>query len=327
MKNGVDVIVQGRLALNCFSGYSDFLVKIEGRSQLGEFHYEIWDTKLASQVKPTFIIQLCCYSEMIEAIQGRLPEYMTLAYSKGTQERFKTINYYYYYRSLKSAFIETQRSFQSTQIPDPAESTNWGDWSGYAEQLFVSKDHLFQVATITKSQIKKLNQADILTMNQLALTEQESIDGINSTTLQRLKAQASIQIQSQQLQADQPNTPPCFKILKPSDNERAGLALLPPHSALDVFFDIEGYPLDNGGLEYLWGATFYTADGTREFIDFWAHNRQQEKKPSKSLFNGSIAAGNKTLPCIFITMQTMKLLPAENSWADLAYVNMKSINY
>ena len=60
----------------------------------------------------------------------------------------------------------------------------------------VEKDHLFQVATITKGQIKKLNQAGINTMHELATTDIEYVPDINTIVLEKLKAQAKIQRQS-----------------------------------------------------------------------------------------------------------------------------------
>ena len=58
-------------------------------------------------------------------------------------------------------------------------------------------------------------------------------------------------------------------------SERA--SLLPPHDPADIFFDIEGFPLIDNGLEYLWGVTYLKDTGERDFIDFWAHDHEQEK--------------------------------------------------
>ena len=272
MKNGVDVIAQARLENNQFLGFADFLIKVAGSSKLGDYHYEVWDTKLASKVKPTFAIQLCCYSEMLEAIQGVFPQNITVLLGTNEKVSLRTSEYFYYYLELKKSFLSTHIQFNSNNMPDPAESKSWGNWSAFAKQLLIEKDHLLQVANILRGQIKKLNQADIRTMKQLADTNMENIKGINPLVFQRLKAQASIQIES----AGQ--STPKFKIIKPDDGERSGLALLPPQSQLDVFFDIEGDPFDEGGLEYLWGNTYLNDQGERSFKDFWAHNRDQEKK-------------------------------------------------
>ncbi len=276
MNNGVDVIVQARLELDPFGGYADFLVKVQNSkgspsSRLGDYHYEVWDTKLANKLKPTFIVQLCCYIEMLQSIQGCKPEFFTVALGNGQKERLRTSDYYYYYQTLKSSFLHDQNSFDPGHRPDPFDSRSWGDWSGFAEQLLLDKDHLFQVATITRGQIKKLNQAGISTMQQLADTALEHVSGINPAVLKKLKSQASIQKAS--IGCDIPK----FEIIIPQPDEKSGLSLLPPYSPLDVFFDIEGYPLDEGGLEYLWGCTYFNEKGERDFIDFWGHNCEQEK--------------------------------------------------
>jgi len=69
MQSGADIIYQAVLSAMPFKGYADFLVKVDGESRLGPFHYEVWDTKLAKTVKPYFIVQLCCYADMLEILQ------------------------------------------------------------------------------------------------------------------------------------------------------------------------------------------------------------------------------------------------------------------
>lgn len=287
MKQGAEVIVQGRLELSEFAGYADFLVKVEHKSDqplsnLGDWHYEVWDTKLASHVKPTFIIQLCCYAQMLEAIQGCLPQNITVALGNGEKQILKTHDFYYYYLSLKNTFLVEHSRFHPDQKPDPADSKSWGNWSNHAEQILLDKDHLFQVANITKAQIKKLNKIGIHTMQQLAELPLLSVHGIHSTSLAKIKDQAAIQIKThlKTKNSDEPNgnAIPEFEILPHTEDEKKGLAVLPPHSALDVFFDIEGFPLDEGGLEYLWGNSYFDEQGDRQFKDFWAHNPEQEKQ-------------------------------------------------
>ncbi len=287
MKVGIEVIVQARLKLDQFAGFADFLVKVihdsdQTPSKLGNWHYEVWDTKLASHVKPTFIIQLCCYAQMLESIQGCLPKSITVALGNGNMEVLKTYDFYHYYLSLKARFLDEHAKFHLDHSPDPADSGSWSNWSRHAEQLLLDKDHLFQVASITKGQIKKLNQAGIHTMEQLAESPVLLVSSIHSTVFAKLKSQAAIQIKSkmksQKLDGSIESGRPEFEILQHLKAERKGLSLLPPHSPMDVFFDIEGFPLDEGGLEYLWGNTYFDEQGNRQFKDFWAHNREQEKQ-------------------------------------------------
>lgn len=271
MQAGVDVIVQARLENAPFAGFADFLIKTDGASDLGNYHYEVWDTKLSSSLKSSFVIQLCCYAQMLEAIQGVRPANISVALGNGKLEVLRTADYYYYYQAIKQSFVDDQAHFSPSSMPDPADSKNWGSWSSYAESILLEREHLFQVATITRSQIKKLNAAGIDCVQQLIDSSEECVRGFTPTVFQRLKAQAAIQ------QASQGKSAPLFKVL-PNTGDKQGLALLPPHSAQDVFFDIEGFPLDEGGLEYLWGNTYFDEQGNRQFKDFWAHNAEQEKQ-------------------------------------------------
>lgn len=157
-------------------------------------------------------------------------------------------------------------------MPDPSDFKNWGDWSTFAEQLLKEKDHLFQVANITRCQIKKLNKQGILTMQNLIDTNLEYVPKLNPIIFQKLKKQATIQ------RLSQGQNKPLYEVIIPPEKEKKGLALLPPSSPLDVFFDIEGFPLHEDGLEYLWGSTYFNESGKRDFKDFWAHDRKEERQ-------------------------------------------------
>ena len=165
-------------------------------------------------------------------------------------------------------------------MPDPADSADFGVWSDYANQLLIERDHLSQIANISRSQIKKLEQAGVKTCAQLIALSDHRIAGLNPAIVAALKAQADIQRQSNG------QIPPLYKILTPKN---AGLALLPPASPLDVFFDIEGFPLVDGGLEYLWGNTYFDEHGQRQFKDFWAHTAEQEKCAFKEFIEWAYA--------------------------------------
>jgi predicted RecB family nuclease len=271
LQEGKEVIYQAALKLAPLLGRADFLVKVPGSSLLGDFHYEVWDTKLASTVTPCFIIQLCCYVEMLAAIQGRRPEHIVVVLGNGEQKRFRTSDYFYYYQLLKQRFLQVHYQFSKDNCPDPSESASWGRWSKQAEQLLKESDHLAQIATITKTQIKKLHKAGIFSMQALAETTISSIKGMNPFVFLRLKAQAAIQKESIG------HDIPLYKILPHEPGKKKGLALLPPSSPFDIFFDIEGYPLEEGGLEYLWGISYFDESGLRQYKDFWAHNQEEEK--------------------------------------------------
>ncbi len=272
IRSGPDVIAQAYLELDNFGGLADFLIKVPGGSNLGDYHYEVWDTKLSKKMKPYFAIQLCCYAEMLEQEQGIRPVNVTIVLGNKKKETLQVKNYFAYYQSLKAAFLLHQEAWSPNFKPDPADSVSFGRWTKYAEGILSKRRHLSLVANITRTQIKRLESASINTIDALAKTDLKHVPKLNTDIFERLKSQAKIQISSEH--QDRPD----FKIL-PQNNERAlGLSLLPPQSSNDIFFDIEGFPLIDGGLEYLWGATYFDDDGKRQFRDFWAHNEEEEKQ-------------------------------------------------
>jgi hypothetical protein len=69
-----------------------------------------------------------------------------------------------------------------------------------------------------------------------------------------------------------------FDLLPVNPIDPKGLAMLPPHDDADLFFDLEGNPLEEGGLEYLWGCSYFDEQGERQFWERWAHDHEQEKQ-------------------------------------------------
>ncbi len=275
LHDGADVVAQAYLTQPPFAGYADFLVKVPGRSALGDYHYEVWDAKLAQSARAAFYMQLACYADMLFDIQQRHAEYLTVAVGSGELDRVPSRQCQHYYSVLKHSFLQFQQNFDPQAPIDPAQSANWLNWSAEAERQLRQRDHLFQVATITRGQIKHLEAAKIGTMQALAESSEASVSGIGPPVFRRLQQQARLQIQSR----GQPI--PAYQVL-PVPNDQAGqavgLAMLPPHSPMDIFFDIEGNPLAEGGLEYLWGASYFASDGSRQFKDFWGHTAEQEKQ-------------------------------------------------
>lgn len=58
MKVGAPTIFQAAFLQNQWSGFADFLIRVEKPSDLGQWSYEPVDTKLARSVKPAHIVQL-----------------------------------------------------------------------------------------------------------------------------------------------------------------------------------------------------------------------------------------------------------------------------
>ena len=150
MQKGVDVIAQAHLEKDKFGGIADFLIKVQGQSKIGDYHYEIWDTKLSKKMKPYFAIQLSCYAEMLENIQGLLPKKVVIILGDNKINNLKLKDYFGYYKSLKLNFINFHNNWTIDCKPDPFESSSHGRWSEYAQKILEKKRHLSLIANITK---------------------------------------------------------------------------------------------------------------------------------------------------------------------------------
>jgi uncharacterized protein len=271
MRSGQDVIYQGELRREEFAGFPDFLVRVDGHSALGAWHYEVWDTKLARHPKPYFLIQLCCYADMLEAVQERRPREVQVVLGTKELRRFRTDDFFYFYRALKSAFLELQRNFDPEQPPDIPGLKDLGRWTSHAARILEERDDLSVVANIRGSQIRRLKTAGIWTAAQLAASDGIRVPRVNAATLDRLRRQARLQIASRGAER------PRYELLTPDGSRpNLGLAALPPASPSDIFFDMEGFPLLEEGLEYLFGVV-HLEEGRPVFRDWWAHNHREEK--------------------------------------------------
>ncbi len=277
------VIYQAKLESRNFYGYADFIILDEATDR-----YQIWDTKLARSPKPHYAIQLCCYSELFSEMTGEpIPERFGLilgADALGISERveFRTEDFIHYYRHLKKGFLEMQGAFEGNfdDRPFPDPRADHGRWQTHADKYLDERDHLVRVAGISAGQIKKLNEAGIDTLTALAETRVETISKMPATTLGKLIHQARLQKETRELRQADKNATARFEILPTvDDNARSvGLGALPEQNPGDVYFDMEGFPLVPGGLEYLFGnTTIDIQNGDYNFTDFWAHDRQSEK--------------------------------------------------
>jgi predicted RecB family nuclease len=267
INEGRQIIFQARLEGTGMAGNADFL-RLEDKKKST---YTIIDTKLSRHVKPYFMIQLCCYADMLEEMTGQRPETIGIVLGNGEECCFRTNDVFYYYERTKSAFFAFMDNFSPDTPPQPDPSADHGAWSSHAEQILEDMDHLSRVANISKKQILKLNAVGIDTMEKLSTSKTLHIKGINDDVFTRLKEQSSLQVSSANQEC------PNYKVLQPPpDNHSLGLAALPPESSMDVFFDMEGYPLGDDLLEYLFGVV-YIENGKPEFRDWWAHNEPEEK--------------------------------------------------
>ena len=282
MGEGAEVIYQATLFDGGWLGYADFLLRVPGASDLGEYHYEVADTKLARRVKGGAILQMCLYSHLLAQLQGRMPEKMTVALggSGHRVEAHRLEDYLAYFRSVKGRFeaavaAGTPIVYPLTVTPEPVDHCGVCRWSERCALLRRNADHLSLVAGIRTEQISRLTESGISTSTALATLADPlpAIPKVSEIALTALHQQADLQHRSINLAR------PLHEFL-PIETGR-GLVGLPPPRPADLFFDMEGDPFaEQDGLEYLfgvWDPAVLTEAGQPTFRDWWGHSRAEEK--------------------------------------------------
>ncbi|HEX6812230.1 MAG TPA: TM0106 family RecB-like putative nuclease [Planctomycetota bacterium] len=93
LRDGVPWIHQAVLQVEDRLGLPDLLRRVPGASALGDHHYEVIDVKTSGRSRGDQILQVVFYSELIAAVQGRLPEHGSLVLKDGREERFLIADY------------------------------------------------------------------------------------------------------------------------------------------------------------------------------------------------------------------------------------------
>ncbi len=274
MRRGADIVYQGRLQDDGrWSGYPDFLLRVDEPSALGGWSYEVLDAKLARVAKGEALLQLLLYSDLLAQVQGTGPERMHLALggNDGPQEAsFRVVEYSAYYRAVRRRF-EAHAAEPPDTYPEPVDHCALCDWKQGCADRRRADDHLSLAAGITRSQRRKLVDRGVTTMADLGaldLTAFPPLDGVSHDALVRIREQARIQDQGRR------EGRRIHELITPVREDK-GLAALPEPSPGDLFFDLEGDAFAmNGGLEYLFGA----ADRRGGYDGCWALDQPAEKR-------------------------------------------------
>lgn len=271
MRSGAEVIYQGALLDGGWRGYADFLERVPTPSPaFGDYSYEVMDTKLARTARPRFLVQLCLYSELLERVQGRPPEWMHVVSGSGERHSFRVDEFSAFYRRLRCRYeVRLAEEFGAT-YPQPVAHCELCGYSDHCEASWEADDHLSLVAGIGRAQVVRLTEAGIATCADLAVaTPSGRPRRIGAGAFERMREQARLQVHERSTGEQ------VYELLVP-EPER-GFARLPELREGDLFFDMEGDPFYEGeGLEYLFGVTRID-DGTSVFRAFWAHDRREEK--------------------------------------------------
>ena len=273
MHSGVDVICQATLEHGVWSGRVDFLRKVDAPSDLGNWSYEPFDTKLARETKAGTILQLCVYAHLLEKLQGARPVLMHVV-PPGTG--FEPVSYRVddfgaYFRLLERS-IDAFVTQPDETYPELVSHCDYCAWWAECDERRRGDDHLCYVAGISRMQIKSLRALGIEKLAELAALESVPEPSHGSReALERVQEQARVQ------QVGRDANRPYHELKEPFDAEH-GLALLPEPTSDDIFLDFEGDHFATEGVqEYLLGYVIADPASNLVYTPFWAETREQER--------------------------------------------------
>lgn len=287
MRAGRDIIVQGALAHNNWGGRPDILCRVDAPSRLGDWSYEVYDTKVAQETKGSTILQLSLYSDLVRAVQNLLPQEMhvVVPWNEFDPQTYRVNDYAAYYRLVR-ANIEAATASHLQTYPEPREHCSMCRWNGtHCDPQRRRDDHLCFVAGISSPQIEELRRNEVNTTESLASLPLPLLwkpERSAEAGYQRVREQARLQVEERQ------SSQPVYETLTPE--EGVGLALLPEPAPEDIFFDFEGSPfVGEKGLEYLFGYLAIDEAGEEQYTSLWAFDNAQEKRTFEQFVDWVIA--------------------------------------
>jgi uncharacterized protein len=289
MREGADVIVQGRLEDGSWAGWADVLLRVDGESRFGSWRYEPVETKLAKTTRGATLIQLCLYADLLAEMQGAPPEILRVVVPerKFKPECYRFDEFRAYYRLVRRNFeAEMARPLPASAelaepYPEPVPHCDMCNWYGLCDKRWRADDHVSLVAGIQKTQRKELASWGVTTLAGLAavpLPLPRTPSRGSVPAIERVREQARLQFEART------KNRPVYELL-PIEKDQ-GLAALPPPSPLDVFLDLEGdRQAEHGGLDYLVGYALREGDGSVNYEALWAMSPVEEKRAFEQLID------------------------------------------
>jgi predicted RecB family nuclease len=273
----VEVIHGGVLLLDDFVGIVDFLIAArdeEGRllrNDHGLLIHEPMDAKSARSAKRSAILQVSAYAEALIRLGRPRPRRVHLALA-GDADWSQPVDDVL---PLAESFRERLHTRLSSgpQIPAPRwafpnEACARCRWNTSCDDGRREDRDLSLVQGFRSNWRGRLAAAGITNIDALAAADPDTPPaGMKEEIFRRLVLQADLQCRAEGEKI------PIAEIAKAQD-----LAILPPPSPGDIWFDIEGDPHaeDGEGLEYLFGAvTDRDADTFKPWV---AHDRASERQ-------------------------------------------------
>jgi predicted RecB family nuclease len=237
MRDGARGIDQGVLLDGARLARPDLLERVEGSSELGEFHFIPGDVKSARTTRSDAVFQVGFAALLLEAVQGRRPDIGFLVLGDGRRERLDLESIRF---TIDDAVARAEEIARGDVTTSPFFSSRCGRcrWRGECLPRLEQARDLSFVHGVTRSRRRALARHGVATIDDLASSDIERLasQGVPPDGLPRMQAQARALIDG--------------KVV------RRGAATLSRTAGRELYLRIEIDPLDGGeAFSIAWGET------------------------------------------------------------------------
>ena len=235
MAEGASLIYQGALVGARWMGYPDFLVRCKGQAG---YYYEPHDAKLGRNLKPSYVLQLSIYADLLEESGWQRPKRGRILlgakdFAKDDVSGWVELGQFAHVTArLKGQYDKFVQAGATGTRAQPCAGCKTCPYKSRCEKEWRGADAVHFVAGIAASQREKLETKSVTSLQGLAQTALTAKDfGIGEEAFARIKRQA-------QLQAHARETGELVLETKAYEAGK-GFALLPPSEDGDLEVDLD----------------------------------------------------------------------------------------
>ena len=274
MRAGAEVIYQAAFFHAGQRGYADFLLRADRSSDLGDWSYDVADTKLARRLTVPALLQMATYGEHLRRLQGRPPRTLTVVAGDREPHDFPFTAVEAYARRITARFNDFLTAPRVTRA-EPVPHCEQCRWIVECTRGWRRADHLSFVAFLGGRQRKLIEGAGFTTMTALGAASVDDLPReINRAARERILRQTKLQLRERE------TGQPSYELLEPSAG--LGLLALPEPDPADLYLDFEADRyIEPDGREYLAGI----GDTSGTFTALWAHSLEEERVLTERLID------------------------------------------
>jgi uncharacterized protein len=282
MKEGYEIIRGGYLIDEKWKGEFDFLeINKKKKSKLGNYSYEILDTKNTKNINPDHIFQVVIYDILLEKLQGVNSQEFHIILKKMKKETVELENVSEFVLMQKKKYEYFVENEIDTAKPEKCSFCKTCPWQETCEDIWKKNDSLDLIWGMRKNTRKKFQKLGIDTV--LKLSQQDADKVFEDITIETSKKFITF---AKLMKKEEKSGKPEYLLIPDDPDLMRGLRRLPQPSKRDLYFDIESVQdhVVDEKLEYLFGI-YYEEDGQQRYKLFWAHNKEEEKNNLIKLFD------------------------------------------